>query len=209
MLKEIPQKTRGTVRNVGNITCLRQAKSGWNLIRAYDNTATSVILSQVKRTVLRCRQPDFTIPFVNWLNFVLKPVVVIALLISFFYYGQWRSSDFCERSIESLRGEATHVAHQDDADQIIYSLIWTVTHYANFQWRKCQLCQRDRWEEKNPKKPNPKPQKKKRVWTAASVLYNMSSQNFFNKQVCLSKCMHAFSPPPLFYHISQTQTQAS
>lgn len=50
---------------------------------------------------------------------------------------------------------------------------------------------------------------KKRAWTAASVLCNMSSYIIFNKQVCLSKHTHALSPPPLFYDIPQNQTQAS
>jgi len=48
MLEEIPQKTRGTVRNVGDLTRLGQAKPGQNAIRAYGNTAISVTLPRVK-----------------------------------------------------------------------------------------------------------------------------------------------------------------
>lgn len=94
---------RGTARNVGDMTCPGQGKSGQKLIRAYASIATPVTLSHVKCRVLWSRQPDFC----KLIKLCFKascdywPAVIIALLASlylfiFFYYGQWRSFDFWE-----------------------------------------------------------------------------------------------------------------
>lgn len=52
-------KDRGTVRNVGDITCPGQGKLGQKVIRAHASITTPVTLSHVKCRVLCSRQPDF------------------------------------------------------------------------------------------------------------------------------------------------------
>lgn len=146
ILKMIPHQDRP--RRQGNSEergrYLGEEKLGQNLIRSYTDIAISVTLLQIKLTVFYCRQSYFTIPSVNWLNFLLQPVVVVALLISLdflIYYGQWESLCFWERSTESLREEATHAAHQNDVYLIVSSfcLLWTVAQHAKLQWKKYQV----------------------------------------------------------------------
>lgn len=53
-----------------DITHLGEEKLGQNLIRSYTDTAISVTLLQIKLMVFYCTQSYFTIPSVNWLNFL-------------------------------------------------------------------------------------------------------------------------------------------
>lgn len=197
---------RGTVRNVGDITCPRQWKPGQKLIMAHANIATSVTQSQVKCRVLCSRQPDFC----KLIKLCFKascdywPAMITALLTSlyfffFFYYGQWRSFDFWERSTESLRQEATlcHLSKWRRSDY--FQLLFYLNYGSLCTFTEGSVSYVNEIDDrKKPQQPQKATQNhKKRVWTAASVLCNMSSQIIFNKQVCPSKCTHAHSPPPL------------
>lgn len=159
---------RGTVRNVGDITCPRQGKPGQNLITAHANIATSVTPSQVKCTVLCSRQPDFC----KLIKLCFKascdywPAMIIAVLTSlyfFFYYAQWRSFDFWERSTESLRQEATlcHLSkwRRSDYFQLLFYLnygsLCTFTEGSVSYVNEID----DRKKTPTTTKSNPKPQK--------------------------------------------------
>lgn len=75
-------KDRGTAKNVGDITCPGQEKTGQKLIRAYANIATSVTLSNIKWGSSTGSSVPGNQISANWLKLILKPIVIIALLAS-------------------------------------------------------------------------------------------------------------------------------
>lgn len=144
---------RGTVRNVGDITCPRQGKPGQKLIMAHANIATSVTPSQVKCTVLCSRQPDFC----KLIKLCFKascdswPAMIIAVLTSlyFFFFLLWpvKIIWFLREINRKLKAGSNSVPLIKMTQirlfpAFILSELWFPMH---FHWRKCQLCQWDRW----------------------------------------------------------------
>lgn len=210
MLKEFP-KGQGNSKECGRHHMPWPGKSGQKLIRPYASIATAVTLSHVKCRVLWSRQPDFC----KLIKLCFKascdywPAVIIALLASLYLFNFFTMASedhlIFERSIESLRQEATpcYLSRwcRSDYFQLLFNL--NCGSLCNFSEESVSHVN-EIDEGKKPQQPQKATQNhKKRVWTAASVLCNISAHIIFNKQVCTSKCTHAHSPPPLPCHISQ------